>query len=108
MRVDNKTNKIRYIITANDLSLLIDKREEIENEINVSVMIVRSNFLIFLKNFLFFKVLYFRFVNNNNKIPKLRAIPNAILLKTRNEYENPIKYIAKFSIIFIFLKSYIN
>ena len=52
MKIEKIMNKIRYIKTANDLPLLIDKKQEIENERNISVIIARSNFFICSKIFL--------------------------------------------------------
>tara|TARA_B100000575_G_C22719763_1_gene432865 strand:+ start:331 stop:558 length:228 start_codon:yes stop_codon:yes gene_type:complete len=52
IEIEKIMNKIRYIKTAIDLSLLIDKKQEIENETNISVMTARSNFFICSKFFL--------------------------------------------------------
>ena len=73
MKIEKIMNKIRYIKTANDLSLLIDKKQEIENETNISVMIVRSNFLFVQKFFNLVIIKVLRFVIINNKIPKPKS-----------------------------------
>ena len=73
-------NRTRQIITANDLSILIDKKEDAVNERNKKVIIAKSNLLTFTMKFLLLSKTKFKLVNNNIIIPKPRVIPNAILL----------------------------